>query len=516
MSEVVVINPTKQLNTDKLHVAAYVRVSSDSDDQENSFLTQYDYYNNLISSNPEWTYVDIYADNGITGTELAHRDEFNRMYSDCQDGKIDLIITKSVSRFARNTYDCIDTVRKLKTLGTDVIFEKENINTKSMNSEIELATLGSLAQEESMSISKNVSMGIQQRMKNGTFKQGSIPYGYYKEDDEWKINEEQAKIVRIIFREYINGKSMHKIAEELTEAGIKKNNGSDKWNHQRISDILKNERYKGDAILQKSYTEEFPMKRKINRGERDMYYVKNHNPAIVSPEIFDKANNLLASQGRRYCTRQKVRESALNKKIYCRECGTMYKRKSAEENICWMCRNREYDKNACMSKPISEKEVYAGFVNAYNRLTNNMEYILTPLLRQLNDYKEIRLRGMSEIENINREIASLTEQILVQEKAKAEGYLESALFMEQRNILSARIAKLKKDKKLILGSDECEKSIRKTEALISIIQMTGPIGEFDEKLFKRTVNKVWVDKDKNISYELINGLKITVNQSEVI
>ena len=190
----------------------------------------------------------------------------------------------------------------------------------------------------------------------------------------------------------------------------------------------------------------------------------------------------------------------------------MFARKSADENVCWMCRNRQYDKNACASKQISEKEVYAGFVNAYNRLKNNMEYILTPLLKSLNDYKEIRLRGMSEVNDINREIASLTEQILVQEKARAEGYLESALFIEQRNILSARIAKLKKDKKLLLGTDECDRTIRKTEALISIIQMNGSIGEFDGKLFKRTVSKVWIDKDKNIIYELTNGLKITVNE----
>ena len=186
MADVIVINPTKQVNlsTDKLRVAAYVRVSSDSEDQENSFITQYDHYSNLISNNPDWVYADIYADNGITGTELVHRDEFNRMYSDCVDGKIDLVLTKSVSRFARNIYDCVDTVRRLKTLGVDVIFEKENINTSAMKTEVEVAAISSLAQEESMSLSKNVRMGIQYRMKNGTFKQGCLPYGYYQEDGE--------------------------------------------------------------------------------------------------------------------------------------------------------------------------------------------------------------------------------------------------------------------------------------------------------------------------------------------
>ena len=517
MSDVIVINPTKQMSMgNKLKVAAYVRVSSDSDDQENSFITQYDYYNNLINANPDWIYVDIYADNGITGTELTHRDEFNRMYEDCADGKIDLILTKSVSRFARNTYDCVDTVRKLKMLGADVIFEKENINTANMNTEVELAALGSIAQEESMSLSKNVRMGIQFRMKNGTFKQGNLPYGYYVEDDEWKIREDQAKVVRIIFKEYIDGKSMKKIADELSAAGIVKNNGKTDWDQRRISYIIKNERYKGDALFQKSYTEDFPFKSKINRGERDMYYIKNYNPPIVSAEIFDKANALLKNQAKIYCPNQEPRGYILSKKIYCSECGTLYRRKSGDINVYWVCRSRDHDSSKCVSTQISEKAIYNGFVNVYNRLINNIEYILTPLKNQLEEYKMNRLRSMGEIENINREIASLTEQILVQEKARAAGYIESAFFMEQSNIMNTRICKLKKDKKALLGSDECEQTIRKTDALVSIIKMNGPIGEFDRQLFKKTVKKIWVDKDKNISYELINGLKLTINQSEVI
>ena len=187
MAEVIVINPTKTLKTENatIRVAAYVRVSSDSDDQENSFINQYDYYNAKIKGNPDWTFVDIYADNGISGTDMNHRDEFNRMFNDCRDGKIDLVLVKSISRFARNTYDCLDTLRKLKVLGVDVIFEKENINTKTMKSEVELAALSSMAQDESVSLSKNVRMGIRHRMRNGTFKQGCIPYGYYVIDDEW-------------------------------------------------------------------------------------------------------------------------------------------------------------------------------------------------------------------------------------------------------------------------------------------------------------------------------------------
>ena len=237
MAELIIINPTKTMETmtDKIRVAAYVRVSSDSDDQENSFINQYDYYNKKINGNPDWKFVDIYADNGITGTEMSRRDEFNRMFNDCRDGKIDLVIVKSISRFARNTYDCLDTLRKLKVLGVDVLFEKENINTKTMKSETELAALSTMAQDESVSLSKNVRMGVQYRMKNGTFKQGCIPYGYYVVNDVWFINEEQANVVRAIFKSYIEGNSLDKIATELTKAGIPKGDGSTKWNGPPIS-----------------------------------------------------------------------------------------------------------------------------------------------------------------------------------------------------------------------------------------------------------------------------------------
>lgn len=178
MAEVIVINPTQSIIKQNAlkRVGAYIRVSSDSEDQENSFITQYDHYMNLISENPDWSLTDIYKDNGITGTEMECRDDFNRMYQDCVDGKIDLILTKSISRFARNIYDCIDMTRKLKVLGVDVIFEKENINTGGMTSETELAALSSVAQEESISLSQNVRLGIRHRMKNGTFKQGCLSH----------------------------------------------------------------------------------------------------------------------------------------------------------------------------------------------------------------------------------------------------------------------------------------------------------------------------------------------------
>lgn len=517
MAEIIVINPTKNIGTTsgKIRVAPYIRVSSDSDDQENSYIVQYDYYINLINSNPNWVLVDVYADEGITGTSIDKRDNFNRMYEDCKEGKIDLILTKSISRFARNTLDCVEYARKLKYFGVGIYFEKENINTMIMSSEVELAALGSIAQEESMSISENVRMGVQYRMKNGTFKQGCAPYGFKIVDNIWQIVEEQARVVRLIFKSYINGVSLKKIADQLTLARVPKNDGSCVWNEKHIAYIIRNVRYKGDALLQKTYTEEFPFKTKINRGEKDMYYIKNANPAIVDEETFDKANALLDEQSKRYRTSITPRNHMLSKMIYCKECGTMYRRKSNDINVYWVCRKKDQYGSECSSTQISEKVVCDGFINMYNRLVNNVDTILTPIVTQLTELRTQRLRSTGVIENINKEIAEISEQILMYQEMKLQGYMESALFLEKSQEAKTRISMLQKEKKILMGNDDCEKLIKKTESIINIIKITGPIGEVEKTLLSKVVNKIWVDSGKNLIYELINGLKLTVSYQEV-
>lgn len=513
MAEVIIINPTKNINSEdnRLKVGAYIRVSSDSDDQGNSYIVQYDYYSKLIASNPDWIFIDIYADEGITGTETGKRDDFNRMLEDCQKRKLDLILTKSVSRFARNTLDCIEVARKLKLLGIGIKFEKENLNTMEMASEIELAILGTIAQEESVSISENVRMGVRFRMRNGTYKQVSIPYGFEVENDIWKINEEQAKIVRLIFNSYVNGMGLRKIASQLTEANVIKNDGNSKWLINNLSYIIRNVRYKGDALLQKTYKDEFPYKKKKNNGELDMYYIKNANPPIVDAEIFDKANRLIKEQAELYKGKASNEEHVLYQKIYCQECGTKYRRK----RDFWMCRTKDQQGSLCSSHQIAEQDVYKGYVNMHNRLVNNTEIILIPIVSQLTELRNRILKDTGIVENINKEIAELSEQILMYQTAKNQGYMESALFLEESNKVNDQIRRLKKEKKLILGNDECNKIIKKTEFIINILNETGAIGDMDENIFKTIVDKIWIDKEKNITYELINGLKLTVKREEL-
>ena len=274
----------------KRRVAGYARVSTDSEEQENSYEAQVDYFTEYIRSRDDWSFVKIYTDEGITGTSTKHREGFNEMIADALVGKIDLIVTKSVSRFARNTVDSLTVIRELKANGVEVYFEKENIYTFDGKGELMLTIMSSLAQEESRSISENVTWGIRKSFADGRV---LMPYGsflgYRKGDNgQPEIIPEEAEVVRTIFHRYLNGYTPHQIALSLTDASIPTPRGRKVWSQSTILSILQNERYKGDAILQKSFCTDFLTKKfKKNEGEVPQYYVRNSHPAIVSEEVYD-------------------------------------------------------------------------------------------------------------------------------------------------------------------------------------------------------------------------------------
>ena len=317
-----------------------------------------------------------------------------------------------------------------------------------------------------------------------------------------------------MFNAYLAGKSLQKIADELNEAGIPKKDGTVNWLDKTIIYMITNPRYKGDALLQKSYTEEFPYKQKVNRGELDMYYVKNANPPIVSSETYDKVNRLLDIKRRQYCPPKPYVKRTLSKMIYCKECKTTFRRKSYENSV-WICRKRDGGKEKCPTPQIAEEVIKKGFTEVYNRLVNNIEYILAPMLSYLKEFREVKLSMQSELKNINEKIIQVTEQTLVINQLHAEGMLESAKFMQQKNDLNAEIIRLGKEKKILTGSDECRKTIMQTERLTALVKQHGPIVEFDDDIFVQIVKKVWVDKDRNISYELINNIKLEIEYAEV-
>ena len=288
------INPLTHLSAatmQKRRVAGYARVSTDSDEQFTSYEAQVDYYTQYIKGKPEWEFVKVYTDEGISGCNTRHREGFKEMISDALAGKIDLIVTKSVSRFARNTVDSLVTIRKLKENGTEVYFEKENIFTFDGKGELLLTIMSSLAQEESRSISENVTWGQRKRFADGKV---SLPYkqflGYRKGEDGFpEVVPEEAVIVRRIYTRFMAGLTPGAIAKELTADGIPTPAGKQRWPTSTVESILQNEKYKGAALLQKCFTVDFlTKKKKINEGEVPQYYVEHSHEPIITPEEFDK------------------------------------------------------------------------------------------------------------------------------------------------------------------------------------------------------------------------------------
>ena len=335
----------------KRKVAGYARVSTDHDEQFSSYTAQVDYYTNYIKGRDDWEFVDVYTDEGITGTSTKRREGFKRMIADALDGKIDLIVTKSVSRFARNTVDSLTTIRQLKENGTEVYFEKENIWTFDAKGEVLLTIMSSLAQEESRSISENCTWGQRKRFADGKV---TVPFkhfiGYDRgEDGNLVLNKKQAEVVKQIYAMFLKGMTPHTIARKLTEEKIKTPAGRDTWSSSSVKSILSNEKYKGDALLQKTFCEDFLTKKmKLNQGEVPQYYVENNHEAIIDPQTFDMVQAELARR-----TSGNNRHSGvhlLSNKIKCGDCGGWYGSKVWHSNdkfrrIIWQCNNKYKNKD---------------------------------------------------------------------------------------------------------------------------------------------------------------------------
>lgn len=503
--EIIKINALKS-ETAKLRVAGYARVSSDSADQMNSFSTQVNYYQRIIDGNPMWQMTEVYADEGISGVSVNKRDDFTRMLADCKRGKIDRIITKSTSRFARNTLDAISVIRELKDIGVTVYFEKENLDTATLTSENLLTLYSLFAQEESMAISKNCKKGARMRMSKGTYVSSNPAFGYRLVDNELVIEESEAEVVRRIFREYLGGKGFYTIAKELMADKIPFKNGRMKWRYQTIGAILQNERYIGDMLLQKNFTEDaLPYRKHINKGELPQYYVTNTHEPIVERIQFELVKIL--REERRENINTEYSEYPLSRKIKCAECGTTYRRKITNSIIYWVCKLHDNSKDYCGSQRLPEEKIYRAFVRMYNKLAKNYGNILIPLLSQLEKLQDLRTRNNPEISTLNKKIAELAEQNHVMNGLLSKGILDSALFISQTDELQKKIRKLKSAKLKLLEEQDADDAIDRTEDLIDILE-NGPdkITEFDENLLNDLIAKIIAYDNKTIAFELINGL----------
>lgn len=489
----------------KLRVAAYARVSTMGAEQLNSYESQKKYYYEKINNNPEWQYVDIYADEGISGTTDYRRASFMKMIQDALSGKIDLILTKSISRFGRNTMDVLKNVRLLRDNNVAVLFEENNLNTlDTKTSEMLLTTLSAVAQQESENISEHVKLGLQMKMNRGELIGFNRCYGYRNENDKLVIVDEEAEVVKFIFDKYCDGHGANGIAKMLTEQGIKSPKGNSKWNDSTIRGILRNEKYKGDVLQGKTYTADpLSHKRYKNLGEADQFYVSEHHEPIISPEKFDMVQEILKERCGARVNGRRIgnvgRKFAFSSRIRCGFCGNCFTRrtvvgKDREKIPSWSCISfaKNGKENCTESKTIREEMIKEAFVDSYKLLSSNTNFETEEFLNLMQETMNEN-SGQDELEKFKKEFVDIKSKksklidLMVEDKISENDYNEKVeKYNRKLEILENKIEQLKllaEDKKSI--SD----GLKKVKELLASKDI---IEGFDQEIFNAIVDYVIV------------------------
>ena len=511
--------------TKRLRVAAYCRVSTDDEEQKTSYKAQIEYYTEKINKNPEWQMAGIFADEGISGTQAKKRPEFLKMIRLCRQGKIDLILTKSFSRFARNTVDSVDYIRELRALGIGVVSEKENMNTLNEDSEMLITILSCFAQAESESISKNVSWGVRQSFKNG-----NVPIQYKKllgykkgENNLPEIIPEEAEIVKEIFRRYLDGSSMEQIADCLNEKGLTTKGGDSPYRKVVIQRILTNEKYTGDALLQKTYiTDCITKKSRKNNGELPMYLVKNHHEPIISRTDFNRVQEEMARRSAKRSVAEKLTKTdqgkysakyALSELLICGECGTHYRRVTwtakGFKEIKWRCINRiQYGKRKCHCSPtIDEQPLHRAIVSAINDFCKVKDDVAKVLRESITEVLDPNLNGS--VQAAQQRIDELAHNI--------DELIKLATVPETASTAMADIEKFSEEMKTLREFIETEKAKQMTaqrgyaelDAVIERLENEDfTITKYDDVVVRQLIEKVTVIDKNTINITFKGGFEV--------
>ena len=503
----------------KLRVAPYARVSTDHEEQESSYEAQVKHFKQLIESHDDWELVDIYADPGISGKNIK-RPNFQRLIDDCNKGKIDMIITKSVSRFARNTLDCVKTVRKLKEMGIKVYFEKENLDTLHESSEFVLTIMASLAEEESRSISNNIRWSVKKRFENGEVIINTAHFlGYTKDENgTLKIIPEQAITVRRIYGEFLDVYSLKEIADGLMRDGIPSPSGKERWHTSTIKSILQNEKYMGDSHLQKTYLPDFLSPRRIkNEGQADSYYVEDSHAAIISKDMFElvqqefKGRTELRSSNKTGHGKYSGKY-AFSGMIICGECGETYRRhqqyNAYKKYYIWVCKRHEnIGKSSCPAKPISEEALEKAFVRALNGLMDNREEILAELQNAVS--AQVSDSCESDVAAIDAEIQKAQNQIVELLISKNSGQITDEEFNKQSQKLKFHIDELNLQKQVVINEQgKVQLAEYRADAITELLKSGKILEKFDKTIFKCLVHRIIAVADKEVEFEFECGIKV--------
>lgn len=513
-----------------LRVAAYCRVSTTLEEQEGSYEAQVSYYTEKIKNNPNWKNAGIYADDGKSATNTKKRDDFNAMIEDCMAGKIDMVLTKSVSRFARNTVDSLQTIRKLKEKNIAVFFEKENINTLDGTGELLITILSSQAQEESRNLSENTKWGITRKFENGIISINHKKFmGYTKDEDgELIIVPEEAEIVKRIFRMYLEGSSILEITRALEKDKIKTATGKDKWHPGVIEKMLVNEKYMGDALLQKTYTVDFLTKKRVkNNGIVPQYYIEDNHEAIIPKELFykvqeEKARRASLNKSARTRKANKLKKEkskfsskyALTEILVCAECGHPYRRqvwsKYGQKTAVWRCENRLKNgtKANCKNSPtLKEEPLHNAIMTAINSVVENNEDFIEAfrenVIRVIGGYstKDIPTEYDEKIESLQQEMLCLIEK-----NAKQGAVSED--FDDKYKSISEKINELKKAKiRFVQEKKQADIYEQRLMEMDSTLKNIRPqVREFDEELVRRLIKIIRVNKGERLEIQFESGI----------
>ena len=491
-----------------VRLAAYCRVSSDSDNQLHSFAAQIRYYKDYERKHPEYKLVDIYADEGLTGTSMEKRYELNRLIRDCKKGKIDRIVVKSVSRFARNTQELLVCIRLLKEIGVSVYFEEQGIDTDKLNSEMIVTFPGMASQQESESISGNMRWSYKKRMESGVFNYCTPAYGYIMKDGQITVNEPEAVVIRRIFDLYLQGTGKQNIAKILNNEGICRRYGKEKWYESAVHYILNNERYMGDALLQKSYTTEaLPFRRKRNQGELPKYYVENSNPPIVSREIYQAVQTLQNSRKNVYSNSKG--KYLLSKVMRCPDCGMTFRRQVVKGTAYWLCGSKASGMTECRPLRLKETAVYETFIMLVQKLADNRKILLGDLIRQTEAMQNRTSDNIDVIRRIDKEIADLAAQNLIIARLHTNGVLNPAEFSAQSSEINNKISTLRTKRRQKLSKDENDEWLDTLNHLNEILETYESSNNFDKELFEKIVISITVKSNADLTFKLIGDVELT-------
>ena len=496
----------------KLRVAAYCRVSTDSEEQLVSLATQRKHYEAYITANPDWEFAGIYYDEGITGTKKEKRPALLRLIDDCEHKKIDFIVTKSISRFARNTTDCLELVRKLLELTVYIYFEKENLNTGSMESELMLSILSGLAENESVSIAENSTWSIQHRFQNGTFKLAYAPYGYDVIEGKLVLQPKQATIVKAMFDQTLAGIGTDAIAKELNAKEIPAKRGAH-WTATTIRGILKNENYTGDAIFQKTYTDSH-FNRHHNHGEKDKSRVEHHHEAIITKDMFEATQQVIRQRGKEKGAlpqdKKYQNRYPFSGIIRCHQCGATFKRRiqgGHNSYVAWCCATHVADTTKCSLKYIKETALKYAFVTMMNKLIFGHAFVLKPLLASLRTLHSDD--SITVIQDLDTKLAENAEHQKTLAYLLTKKYLEPAMYQKGNNELLQEAEQWQHQKdSLVDFLNDDNKTVHETRKLLQYTCKAKMLMGFDGAVFQQFVEQILVYSRTYIGFKLKCGITL--------